>query len=39
MNTSPYCWIAVIIAALSLFGSGYYLGDKPATNACAAEKL
>ena len=35
----PQVWIAAIIAALSLFGSGYYLGDKHATNACAAEKL
>lgn len=36
---SPYILIAAIIAALSLFGSGYYLGDEHATNACAAEKL
>ena len=39
MITSPYFWIAAIIAALSLFGGGYYLGDKHATNACAAERL
>lgn len=39
MMLSPWFWIAVLVSAMSLFGGGYYLGDKHATNACAAEKL
>lgn len=39
MMLSPWFWIAVLVSAMSLFGGGYYLGGKHATNACAAEKL
>lgn len=39
MTLSPYFWLAALIAALVIFGTGYDLGDKHARNKAAAEQL
>lgn len=39
MILSPYFWLAALIAALVIFGTGYDLGDKHARNKAAAEQL
>lgn len=39
MTLSPYFWLAALIAALVIFGTGYDLGDKHAQNKAAAEQL
>ena len=38
MILSPYFWLAVLISALVLFGSGYDLGGKHARNKAAADQ-
>lgn len=39
MITSPYFWLALMIMALVIFGSGYDLGAKHMRNKAAAEQL
>lgn len=39
MILSPYFWLAALIAALVIFGTGYDLGNKHARNKAAAEQL
>ena len=39
MIASPYFWLALLLGALAVGGSGYYYGDQHATNAAKAAQL
>ncbi len=39
MIASPYFWLALLLGALAIGGTGYYYGDKHATNAAKAAQL